>query len=573
MAPAKKIYVPQEDMLLKRYGRTAGRRSILHVRLLPLVLSLSHFTTTADAGGGQPNFVVVVTDDLDLTLSSPSVLSRTKSLIALRGADLSQWFVHTPVCCPSRAELLTGKMFHNLRVSSFDTKPACMYVDVAADVTHKFYAKHYFAKHFKDLGYKVGIFGKHLNNYNTMEAPPGVDRWFVNGGGEYLNPSFISAEPDVEEPTELHFNNCTLPNGNPIDCYSTSVIGNVSLSWISDQVKNDATRPFFAYIATKAPHIQDGPGFPQATPAPWYINATLPGRNYAPRTPNYNASCPDHHWLVRQQPPLTELEATKVDELYTSRLRTLLSVDDLVDDLIATLSDLGVLDNTYIIFTSDNGYRFGQFRMPQGKFHPYENDIRVPMYVRGPGIRPGATRPDILGTHVDIMPTLLSLAAASSSIDASTAIRDMDGENLAPQLLEKSTPEDIPKRNILLIEYIGLGPVIRYQHQEDAHNNTFVALRVIDSTLPKGWQNIKYVEYRDCRNDWNFTHEAKEYELFDLAMDPFEMKNVVSSASRDLLARLQKVLRELYTCVGESCRAVTFPRPSTRSYKERDAIQ
>ena len=535
--------------------------------LLPFVFSTSQCTTT------RPNFVVVLTDDLDLTLNSPSVLTRTKNLIASKGADLSQWFVHTPVCCPSRAELLTGKMFHNLKVNSFDQKPACMYVDVDADVNHQFYSQDYFARRFKDMGYTVGMFGKHLNNYNTKEPPPGVDRWFVNGGGEYLNPSFTSAEPGVE-PTELHFNNCTWPNGNSIDCYSTSIIGNVSLSWISDQVTSQTTRPFFAYVAVKAPHIQDGPGFPQATPAPWYTDTKLPGRNYAPRTPNYNASCPDHHWLVRQQPPLKELEANKVDELYASRLRTLLSVDDLVEDLVATLDILGVLDNTYILFTSDNGYRFGQFRMPQGKFHPYENDVRVPMYIRGPGIRLGSIRPDILGTHVDIMPTLLSLAASSSSdVDVSIAIQGMDGEDLSPLLLEKGNSEDRPSRNMVLIEYVGLGPVIRYQHQEDAFNNTFVGLRLIDPTLPQGWQNIKYVEYTDCRHDWNFTNTAQEYELFDLAADPFEMKNIVSSASRDLLDRLHKVLRELYTCAGESCRNVIFPRPSTSEFIGLDTIE
>ena len=440
-----------------------------------------------------------------------------------------------------------------------------MYVDVAADVNHKFYSKDYFARHFKDIGYTVGIFGKHLNNYNTAEPPAGVDRWFINGGGNYLNPSFTSAEPGAE-PTELHFNNCTLPNGESIDCYSTSVIGNVSLSWISDQVSSEPTRPFFAYIAVKAPHIQDGPGFPQAIPAPWYTDAKLPGRNYAPRTPNYNASCPEHHWLVRQQPPLTELEANKVDELYETRLRTLLSVDDLVEDLVTTLDNIGVLDDTYILFTSDNGYRFGQFRMPQGKFHPYENDIRVPMYIRGPGIRPGSIRPDILGTHVDLMPTLLSLAASSCDMDVSMAIQGMDGEDLSPLLLEKVSSNDRPSRTMVLIEYVGLGPVIRYQHQEDAFNNTFVALRLIDPTLPKGWQNIKYVEYTDCRQDWNFRNEAQEYELFDLAQDPFEMNNIVSSAPKDLLDRLHNVLRELYTCAGDSCRNVSFPRPSAFGY-------
>ena len=448
-----------------------------------------------------------------------------------------------------------------------------MYVDVDADVKHKFYSEDYFARHFNDMGYTVGIFGKHLNNYNTKEAPPGVERWFINGGGEYLNPSFSSAEPRVE-PTEVRYDNCTLPNGISTDCYSTSVIGNVSLSWISDQVKGDPTRPFFAYIAVKAPHIQDGPGFPQATPAPWYTDAKLSGRNYAPRTPNYspyNVSCPDHHWLVRQQPPLTELEANKVDELYASRLRTLLSVDDLVEDLVATLDNLGVLDNTYILFTSDNGYRFGQFRMPQGKFHPYENDIRVPMYIRGPGIRPGSIRPDILGSHVDIMPTLLSLASPSSGdANISMAIQGMDGQDLSPLLLGKASSKDEP--NLVVIEYVGLGPVVRYQHQEDAFNNTFVALRIIDPTLPQGWQNIKYVEYTDCRNDWNFTNAAQEYELFDLAADPFEMNNIFSIASRDLLDRLHKVLRELYTCAGDSCRNVIFSRPSTSEFIGLDTM-
>ena len=541
--------------------------------LLPFVFSASsHQSTPTTQNRHRPNFVVIVTDDLDLTLSGPSVLTRTKNLIASKGADLSQWFVHTPVCCPSRAELLTGKMFHNLKVNSFDEKPACMYIDVDADVEHNFYSEDYFARHFRDMEYRVGMFGKHLNNYNTKEPPPGVERWFINGGGDYLNPSFTLAQPGVE-PTELHYNNCTLPNGDSIDCYSTSVIGNVSLSWISDQVKSDPTRPFFAYVAVKAPHIQDGPGFPQAIPAPWYTDAKLPGRNYAPRTPNYNASCPDHHWLVSQQPPLTELEANKVDELYTSRLRTLISVDDLVEDLVATLDNLGVLDNTYILFTSDNGYRFGQFRMPQGKFHPYENDIRVPMYIRGPGIRPGSIRSDILGTHIDIMPTLLSLAAASSGdVNVSMAIEGMDGQDLSPLLLEKVSSNDEPSRNMVLIEYVGLGPVVRYQHQEDAYNNTFVALRLIDPTLPQGWQNIKYVEYTDCRHDWNFTNAAQEYELFDLAEDPFEMKNIFSSASRDLLDRLHKVLRELFTCAGDSCRNVIFPRPSTSEFIGMDTM-
>ena len=511
-----------------------------------------------------PNFVIVLTDDLDLTLGGPASLPKTKDLVASKGADLTSWFVHTPVCCPSRAELLTGKMFHNLK----EPRPggaACMYVDVQANTSCRFYSQHYFARHFHDLGYSVGVFGKHLNNYNTREPPPGVDRWFINGGGNYLNPSFVSASPGVE-PSDVRFDNCTASDGSPIDCYSTSVIGNTSISWIRDRVTSDSkTTPFFAYISLKAPHIQDGPGFPLAIPAPWYQNASV--RQRAPRTPNYNVSCPDHHWLVRQQPPLTILESSKVDELHISRHRTLLSVDDLVEELITNLDDLGVLDNTYVLFTSDNGYRLGQFRMPQGKFHTYENDIRVPMYIRGPSIRPGSTRSDILGTHVDIMPTLLSLAVTNDGSIGQDVVSTMDGQNLAPLLLESDGIEKAPRRNVLLIEYIGLGPVIRYSHLEDSFNNTFRTLRLIDATLPEGWQNLKYVEYTDCREDWNFTGEPQEVELFDLAIDPFELNNIISSVPRVLLIQLRKLVRRLYTCSGDSCRDVVFHPTSIASGK------
>ncbi|OEU19142.1 hypothetical protein FRACYDRAFT_164211, partial [Fragilariopsis cylindrus CCMP1102] len=120
-------------------------------------------------------------------------------------------------------------------------------------------------------------------------------------------------------------------------------------------------KPFFAFISLKAPHIQDGNGFPTAIPAPWYTD-TIIKEMMAPRTPNYNTtgstSQNPKHWLIRQQTPITQLEEVKIDDLYISRLKSLLSVDDLIEELITTLgpTDLNILDNTYIIFTSDNGY-------------------------------------------------------------------------------------------------------------------------------------------------------------------------------------------------------------------------
>lgn len=160
----------------------------------------------------------------------------------------------------------------------------------------------------------------------------------------------------------MTYNNCSYNGG---ECYSTSVIANASIDWINElsHVPPAQRKPFFAYIAVKAPHIQDGPGWPVALEAPWYQH-TFPGVR-APRTPNWNMSCAEHHWLVRQQPPLTEEQAARSDALYRARWQALLSVDDMVEGVVDAVEQAGMLAQTFFIFTSDHGYRFGQMRMPQ----------------------------------------------------------------------------------------------------------------------------------------------------------------------------------------------------------------
>lgn len=512
----------------------------------------------------QPNFVFILTDDLDLTLggAQASTLQKSVRLIGSMGVTLTNWFSQTPVCCPSRAELLTGRMLHNIRKADANAS-GCMAVDVSEDLSIPFYSEYYFARYFAELfNYTVGVFGKHLNTKNPKGCPPGVDRWMVNGGGDYLNPSFYWASKGVD-PTSVHFNNCT---GYP--CYSTSVIGNASIDWIRDHVasaNDEDPKPFFAYVSVKAPHLQDGEGFPKAIPAPWYSNSTIPEQK-APRTPNYNLSCPDHHWLVRNQPILTDQQGEEVDKLYRSRLKSLLSVDDLVEETIQTLDDLDILDNTYVIFTSDNGFRLGQFRMPEAKFHPYENDIRLPLMIRGPDLPQGVTNP-VLGSHVDLMATLLGLA--SNVYDDSIIPSTMDGSNLAGDLLKRSDPSTASSKDkskeersdtnslpysasSLLVEYMSLGNVVRYEHLMDTYNHTFLALRVLsDTPLP----NIKYVEFRDSRYDWDFEGEALEAEFYDLDEDPYEMYNLIHEIPKDYQRALHRKMMAMFHCHGQECRA------------------
>jgi N-acetylglucosamine-6-sulfatase len=309
---------------------------------------------------GSPDLILVLTDDMDLKLGALTPLTRTKMLLASHGASAKNYFIHTPICCPSRAELLTGRYYHNLKTNN-PTDKGCMHMNVSLLLnTSNFYGDQYFAPYLQKAGYTVGIFGKHLNNgytpNNPMCPPAGVDKWFANGGGSYYNPEFNAASAGGTA-APANFKNCSASGGG---CYSTSVIGNHSIAWIKSVIGGAKPRkPYFAYIAPKAPHIEDGPGWPVAMPAPWYNNSLLFGHLKAPRTPNWNQSCKDHHWLVRTQPPMTAEQEARTDELFRARWRALLSVDDLVDAVVQTLDEAGTLASTYILFTSDHGFHLG----------------------------------------------------------------------------------------------------------------------------------------------------------------------------------------------------------------------
>ena len=176
--------------------------------------------------------------------------------------------------------------------------------------------------------------------------------------------------------------------------------------------------------------------------------------------------------------------------------------------------------------------------MPEGKWNAYDNDLRVPLWIRGPGISPGATR-TVLATHVDLAPTLLGLAGAAKTPDS------MDGADLSRTIL--GSDDAGPARDALLVEYVGAGTVVRYGHAEDATNNTFRALRILNST-----HDLKYVEFTSSEANWNWTAPADEHELFDLATDPYEMANLYATAGVGTKAKLNADLDSLYRCRGQA---------------------
>ena len=197
------------------------------------------------AAATQPNVVLFLADDLDVELGGLTPLAQARALLQDQGTTLVNAFAHTPICCPSRAELLTGKYWHNLRVASYEDS-GCMHVR-STGANEQWFNERLFLGPLQRAGYAIGYFGKYLN---TMPAgpPPTVafDAWLANNGGAYFEPSFQTGNG-----TSATFDNGTYAN------YSTAVLGNVSAAWVARRAADASAGPFFAVVAPKAPQRVD----------------------------------------------------------------------------------------------------------------------------------------------------------------------------------------------------------------------------------------------------------------------------------------------------------------------------
>ncbi|ELW61958.1 N-acetylglucosamine-6-sulfatase [Tupaia chinensis] len=269
--------------------------------------------------------------------------------------------------------------------------------------------------------------------------------------------------------------------------YLTDVLANVSLDFL-DYKSN--FEPFFMMISTPAPHSP-------WTAAPQYQKTFQ--NVFAPRNKNFNIHGTNKHWLIRQaKTPMTNSSIQFLDNAFRKRWQTLLSVDDLVEKLIKRLEFTGELNNTYIFYTSDNGYHTGQFSLPIDKRQLYEFDIKVPLLVRGPGIKPNQTS-KMLVANIDLGPTILDIAGYDLNKT------QMDGMSLLPILRGAS---NLTWRSDVLVEYQGegrnvtdptcpsLSPGVSQCFPdcvcEDAYNNTYACVR----TMSALW-NLQYCEFDD----------------------------------------------------------------------------
>lgn len=434
-------------------------------------------TSTAD----QPNIIFILTDDLDF--ASARKMPRISSLLADQGASFEEAFVSHSLCCPSRSTILTGLYDHNHNVLS--NKPPDGGFKKFVSEGHE---ENSIAVTLQEAGYQTALFGKYLNGYTAGDpthVPPGWDEWYGKLDEQKLYDYRIN-----ENGEEVSYGNETK------DFYTDVLSGQVT-----DFVQRAApdTRPFFMYVAPTAPH---GP----ATPAERHKGAF--SDEEPPRPPSFDEEdVSDKPSQIQSTKHISEEDASKIDDYYRQRLESMLAVDEMVGSLVQELEDAGELDNTYIFFTSDNGFEQGEHRLQKGKNQAYEESSHVPLFVRGPGVPAGSTT-EKLALNTDFAPTFADLAGTQFTAD---------GRSLVPLL---GGDENLPWRTSILLERV---PTQR--GYEAVRTGTY-----------------KYVEYNNG-----------EKELYDLESDPYELDNMYESADPSLLEDLKTKLDALKSCSEEDC--------------------
>jgi N-acetylglucosamine-6-sulfatase len=489
-----------------------GRRLVVLLVALGMVVGVvaaaRPAASAAAAGAGEragkrPNFVFILTDDLERNLYfDASRFPKFNSLLVEEGTTFSNFFVTDSLCCPSRSSILRGQYVHNHDVRS--NRPPLGGFE-------KFHANggeaSTIATWLHDAGYRTGLLGKYLNGYpsgaDRTFVPPGWDVWaspIRNGGYSGYN-------------YRLNENGTIVPYGSTPQDYMTDVLARKSGEFIQES----AGKPFFLYVAPFVPHAP-------ATPAPRYAE-TFPGVQ-APRTPSFNQTdvSGEPQWL-RNRPLLGDHQIASIDELYRKQLQSMLAVDDLIENVVNTLRETGELDNTYIVFSADNGFHLGQHRLPQGKITAFDEDIRVPLVVRGPDVPSGRTVDDF-AANIDLAPTFAALgeAKAPSFIDGRSLARAFHGES-----------RDDKTRKAVLVEHFV--PDDRGGRRGRGGGNvppTYAAVRT---------ERYTYVEY-----------VTGERQLYDLRNDPDQLRNIAGTADKKVIDGLAKQVAALKTCKGASCR-------------------
>ncbi|HEX2176148.1 MAG TPA: sulfatase [Nocardioidaceae bacterium] len=489
---------PQEDHDAPRWQLSPPWAA--HPELLMGSRRFRELARPARAASDEPTNVVLITTD-DMASSELRWMPKTRALIGAPGTRFTDSISPHPLCCPARAITLTGQFAQNNGVRT-NAWPTGGYYKLDHSNTLPVWMK--------AAGYQTAFLGKYLNEYGRFgrarEVPPGWDAWRApvgNGNYDYYN-------FQVNDDGELRDLDGT---------YQTDYYVEESEDLIRDMSGED--RPFFIWQSHLAPHTacpttNTGEECWQLpTPSMSYdgvFDQTTPPQRGKPSYDEPDVSDKPH--FVSREKPMSPADRRYYTELFQRRIESLQSVDDAVARTVAALDEAGELDNTLLLFTSDNGYLMGEHRIG-GKIVGYEPSLRVPLLMRGPSVPVGVRRSETVAT-VDLAPTIAAAAGATPGLR-------VDGRDLQPVAAGTS-----PGWDTILIQG---GPKAKGV---------------------KGWW------YRGVRTDrYTFMSYEKsgEVELYDRRRDPFQLRNVAADPAYSAVrAELQDRLIRLGDCAGADCR-------------------
>lgn len=367
----------------------------------------------------RPNILLIMTDDQrwDMLENMPAV----RRIFGRRGATFTNAFVAVPLCCPSRATMLTGRYTHNNGV----TGNSRARTNLDAETTLPYLLKR--------AGYQTGIAGKYLNGWPLWKRPPYFDRWATmrNYPDHYNVP--VNIQGRVSQRRR----------------YSTHFVSNQSLEMLQRFEQRDA-RPWFLMVTPMAPHSP-------YQPALRHRYDSVPGWEPSPAVGDDNSDKPE---IVRQVAARYPYDPATASSDRQRQHRMLASIDEMVQGLFRRLRRYEER-NTIAVFVSDNGIFLGEHGL-SGKNLPYDPAVRIPLFVRWPDRIEGGQRFDNLVSMVDLAPTLLEAAR----IPPPTA-PPFDGRSLLTAY----------ERDHLLIEYMSFGRVPRTWYSYRDHKRQFTVYR------------------------------------------------------------------------------------------------
>ncbi len=502
----------------------------------------------------QTNLVVLMADDLAdevmTTLLSAGWLPNIQQYLVDGGVVFDNSFVTNSLCCPSRATLLRGQYSHNhgIRVNQY----GCQIDSIGLPgwlptETEPGRSESTIATWLQDQGYVTSLVGKYLNGYGItgppsgpadprQYVPPGWDDWFgLVGTSGFRMYDF-----------EVNHNGTVLSFGTDPEDYQTDVLGDHAVQFINDRAADQ--QPFFLALLPFAPHLEvinpaalppcndEQPELLTIRPAPRHelfidgdpANGEIPDPVHKPSFneadvsdkpdcsthPVYGPQCAGDRNLV---------DPDYIRDQFKAMAASMLAVDEMVGSLMQALIAGGLDGNTVVMFTSDNGWLYGEHRIG-AKILPYEESIRVPLYVRSPRGAAGQ-RVDALVVNNDLAPTLVDFAGA-------TVPYEPDGTSFRSLLADPAAPWG---RDRFLVEHY---------YEPPGNWATFFAIRQKVSTT-----DFLFVEtYADPGQPALITHR----EFYNLVNDPYQLDSVSLSESTN--STLNQFLSLFRQCEGQVCR-------------------